>query len=70
MESRIISGTVRRFDTDTGLGEVVDVLGAVWPFHCTAIADGTRHIETGTSVWFVVRPGWGGTWEATGITTR
>jgi cold shock CspA family protein len=43
-------GTVVRFDDDTGLGVVeVDGAGQV-PFHCTAIADGTRTIAPGTSV--------------------
>ena len=39
-----------------------------YPFHCTAIADGTRTIEVGTAVTFEVRPAGMGRWEATAIT--
>lgn len=61
------SGTVTTFDDDRGLGEVTDAEGAVWPFHCTAIADGTRTIGEGTQVSFTVRPGPMGRWEAAGL---
>jgi cold shock CspA family protein len=38
-----------------------------WPFHCTAIADGSRTVETGRRVRFDVVPGLLGRWEASGI---
>ena len=42
--------TVCSFDDDAGLG-VVEVAGVgEVPFHCTAIADGTRTIAVGTEV--------------------
>jgi cold shock CspA family protein len=37
------------------------------PFHCTAIADGTRRIDVGRRVAFAVAPGNLGRWEATAI---
>lgn len=55
------------FDEARGLGEV-EVDGARYPFHCTAIADGTRTIPVGTEVTFELRPGGSGRWEATAIT--
>jgi cold shock CspA family protein len=60
------TGTVESFDAHRGIGVVVDDLGATFPFHCTAIADGTREIEPGTRVRFEVVPGLG-RWEATAL---
>lgn len=41
---------VVHFDDDTGLGVVdIDVVGEL-PFHCTAIADGSRTIAVGSPV--------------------
>ena len=60
-------GRVSAFDDARGLGEVTAEGGAAHPFHCTAIADGTRTIEIGTVVGFVVRPGPMGRWEATAL---
>lgn len=57
-------GRVVEFDDHGGYGIVVDADGRRWPFHCTAIADGTRTIEAGTSVRFQVIPGRLGRWEA------
>ncbi len=57
------------FDEPRGLG-TIDAEGTVYPFHCTAIADGTRTIDEGTEVTFEVRPGGLGRWEATQITSR
>ena len=48
------TGTVTAFDLDRGLGEVTDPAGQVWPFHCVAIADGTRDVAVGTAVAFEV----------------
>lgn len=60
-------GTVASFARDTGLGEIVTVEGAIYPFHCTAIADGTRDIEVGKAVTFTVTAGHRGRLEATAI---
>jgi cold shock CspA family protein len=59
-------GTVRSFDAPRGLGVVVDDGGTDYPFHCTAIADGTRTIAPGTRVRFEVSPGLG-QWEAAAL---
>ena len=46
----VLLATVSSVDDDTGLGTVdLAGLGEV-PFHCTAIADGTRTIPVGTAV--------------------
>jgi len=42
-------GTVVEFDDPRGVG-TVDCGGRSVPFHCTAITDGSRHIEVGTVV--------------------
>ena len=63
-------GTVVAFDSHRGLGEVETSEGARLPFHCTAIIDGTRDIEVGTTVTFELAPGALGRWEATAITPR
>jgi cold shock CspA family protein len=57
-------GTVASFGDHEGQGTVRDDAGGEWPFHCTAIADGTRTIAVGTTVTFTVRPGHRGRWEA------
>jgi hypothetical protein len=46
---------------------VTDDDGDVLPFHCTAIADGSRSILVGTAVSYAVRPGPLGRWEAAGL---
>ena len=57
-------GIVRSFDAARGVGVVtVDDEGIDYPFHCTAIADGTRTIEPGTRVRFEITAGLGH-WEA------
>jgi CspA family cold shock protein len=61
------SGTVASFEKDRGLGEVVTADGAIYPFHCTAIADGSRDIAVGTPVTFTVTAGHLGRLEATAI---
>ena len=60
-------GRVGTFDDTTGLGTVDTADGPV-PFHCTAIADGTRTIATGTTVTYRLVPGHRGRWEATDLT--
>lgn len=58
------------FEEERGLGTVRDEGGAEHPFHCTAIADGSREIEVGRAVEFDLRPGLPGRYEAQGITKR
>jgi len=57
-------GRVASFDPVRGLGTVVDEGGAGYGFHAAAIADGSRRIDVGTHVVFVVAPGHGGRYEA------
>lgn len=54
------------FDEARGLGEI-EADGARYPFHCTAILDGSRTIEVGREVAFALRPAGRGRWEATAI---
>jgi cold shock CspA family protein len=60
-------GTVTAFDVGRGLGTVADGAGGEWPFHCTAIADGSRTIEVGTAVVFRPVPGHLGRMEAADV---
>jgi cold shock CspA family protein len=60
-------GTVERFDTAQGLGEIKAADGATYPFHSTVIADGSRTIEVGAAVEFEVIPGHLGQWEAAAV---
>ena len=62
-------GTVSDFDDPRGLGTVTAEDGGTYPFHCTAIADGTRTIGVGTAVEFEVVPGRMGRWEAAQLST-
>ena len=57
-------GRVASFDPARGLGAVQDDDGASYGFHATAIADGSRRIEVGTTVVFTVTPGRRGLYEA------
>ena len=50
-----------------GLGVVRSDDGAEYPFHCTAIADGTRTIPVGVTVEFAVTAGPLGLVEATQV---
>ena len=61
------TGTVASFESDRGLGEIITAEGAIYPFHCTAIADGTRDIEVGKPVTFTIAAGHLGRLEATDI---
>ncbi|MEM7287951.1 MAG: hypothetical protein AAF480_16490 [Actinomycetota bacterium] len=47
-----------------------DDAGSDHPFHCTALTDGSRRIEPGADVTFVLKPGRQGRWEATAVTRR
>jgi CspA family cold shock protein len=60
------TGSIESFDGHRGTGVVADDTGERFPFHCTAIADGTRDIAVGTRVKFVVTAGLG-RWEAAGL---
>ncbi len=62
------AGVVEAFDDDRGLGTIRAGDGAELPFHCTAIADGTRTIPVGAAVTFVVAAGRLGRWEADAVT--
>ena len=59
-------GTVVAFDEPRGLGEI-EADGVRYPFHCTAILDGTRSIAVGAEIGFEIRPAGMGRWEATAI---
>lgn len=62
-------GTISEFDDDSGLGTVRDQAdGSVFDFHCTAIIDGSRHIEVDRVVSFVLRAGHVGRIEAAQVT--
>jgi cold shock CspA family protein len=61
------TGIVREFDDGRGLGTVTADDGGTYPFHCTAIADGTRSIEAGARVRFDVVAGPLGRTEAGAI---
>ena len=62
------TGVVESFDELRGLGEVRSDDGEVLPFHCTAIADGSRTVPVGQPVRFIVVAGRLGRWEATQLT--
>jgi len=59
--------TVADFDEPVGLGTLVTAEGDSHPFHCTAIADGTRDIAVGAEVTFRLVPARAGRTEATDI---
>lgn len=58
------TGSVIDFDDPRGLGVVQARSGAEYPFHCTAVADGSRTVAIGTAVSFRVVAGRLGRWEA------
>ncbi len=60
-------GVVVSFDADRGLGIVRADDATELGFHCTRIADGTRTVDVGAQVVFIVVPGAPGRWEASGI---
>ena len=61
------TGVVASYDSPAGYGVVRADDGAEYPFHCTAIADGSREIDAGTRVTFDVEAGHLGRWHAAGI---
>jgi cold shock CspA family protein len=64
-----VSGRVVEFDDPRGLGVIETPDAARYPFHCTAIADGTRTIAVDTAVIFDVVAGHLGQWEAAAVTS-
>ena len=66
-EVAVTTGSVTEFDDDRGLGTVAADDGGAYPFHCTAIADGTRTIPTGARVTFAVVTGPLGRTEASTV---
>ena len=63
-----VIGTVETFDQQIGLGTVRTADGGEFAFHCTAITDGTRTIEVGTPVGFLVGATHHGDHEARSVT--
>ena len=55
------------FDEKRGLGEIESADGTRYPFHCTRIADGSRHLDVGQRVTFRLVPGHNGAWEAADV---
>jgi cold shock CspA family protein len=64
----IYSGRVVTFDDVAGRGQIEARGGLRFPFHCTAIGDGSRTIAPDTAVRFRLTPGPLGALEATAIT--
>jgi cold shock CspA family protein len=60
-------GVVEGFDDERGLGTVLGDDGRRFPFHCTAVADGSRRIVPGTRVVFTTAAGHLGRIEARGL---
>jgi cold shock CspA family protein len=58
------TGVVSDFDDPRGLGTVLADDGRRYPFHCTAISDGSRHIDVGAPVVFTLAAGHLGHLEA------
>jgi cold shock CspA family protein len=65
-----VVGRVVAFDDDRGLGEIEADDGRRYPFHCTAIADGTRTIPVDVPVDFEVTAGPLGGYEAGSVRAR
>lgn len=64
-------GRVESFDVERGLGTVRPdgpEGGEPLPFHCTAIAGGSRTIDVGRQVAYAKMPGPAGRWWATHVT--
>jgi cold shock CspA family protein len=51
---KILAGNVVSYDEDAGLGVIAAGDGCTYPFHATAIADGSRSITSGSEVHFLV----------------
>lgn len=64
----MVRGRVEEFDEARGTGVVATGAGERYPFHCTAIADGSRTIPVGVEALFRVVASHSGSWEASAIT--
>ena len=64
------TGEVVSFDERRGWGSVRSDDGEALFFHCTAVADGSRTIASGTPVHYEIVPGHLGRWEAWSIRPR
>jgi len=65
-----MTGRVVEFDEHRGLGAIDAEDGRRYPFHCTAIADGTRTIPVDVQVEFEVVAGPLGGYEAGSVRRR
>jgi cold shock CspA family protein len=63
-------GRVTAFDATRGFGTVTDDTGAAYDFHATAIADGTRRVDVGAAVSFMLAPGHRGRYEARALVSH
>ncbi|HXQ59032.1 MAG TPA: hypothetical protein VN799_03010 [Acidimicrobiales bacterium] len=61
------TGVVDEFDDHRGLGHVLGDDGRRYGFHCTAVADGSRHIDVGARITFLLSAGHLGRFEARAI---
>ncbi len=65
----VYSGRVATFDDFVGRGEIEAGGGMRFPFHCTALLDGTRTVAPDTAVKFRLAAGPLGALEAIAIKT-
>jgi hypothetical protein len=63
-----IAGVVSEFDEATGLGSVELAGFGAAPFHCTAVTDGSRHIDPGVAVLTCLAARHLGRFEAVAVT--
>lgn len=61
-------GSVTSFDDERGLGVVLAEDGRELVFHCTEIAGGSRHVDVGARVAFLVAAAARGSHEAVAVT--
>lgn len=66
--AKLYLGTVTAFDAERGIGSVTKPGSGTWPFHCTAISDGSRTIAVGAPVVFLIGAGHLGKEEARVVT--
>lgn len=64
----VFLGSVSAFDDERGLGLITADDGREVAFHCTAIAGGSRHVDLGARVAFLVATAVGGCREAVAVT--
>jgi len=68
-DGSVLVAVVSSFDDASGLGLLRTADDRRYPFHCTAIADGTRSIAVGTAVACTLVTAHGGRVEATSLVT-